>query len=171
MGRLDPALTLPAAITGFLLPDALIAGDLAAFGSALWHLLLPAAALAIGLAPLVMRVLRASLQEAIHEDYIALARLRGLSESRVLLAHALPNASLPTISLIGVQAGFMFGGTLLVEVIFAYPGLGNLMVDAVRNQDLPVIQVVALVYCVLVLCLNALVDVLYLLVNPRLRPA
>jgi peptide/nickel transport system permease protein len=171
MGRLDPALTLPATVTGFLLVDSLLAGDAAAFGSALRHLLLPAVALAIGLAPLVMRVLRASLQEAIHEDYIAMARLRGLPETRVLLAHALPNASLPTISLIGVQAGFMFGGTVLVEVIFAYPGLGNLMVDAVRNQDLPVIQVVALVYCVLVLCLNALVDVLYLLVNPRLRPA
>ncbi|MFN7000844.1 MAG: ABC transporter permease subunit, partial [Elioraea tepidiphila] len=113
----------------------------------------------------------ASLQEAMHEDYIAMARLRGLSEARVLLVHALKNASLPTISLIGVQAGFMFGGTVLVEVIFAYPGLGNLMVDAVRNQDLPVIQVVALIYCVLVLCLNALVDVLYLLVNPRLRAA
>lgn len=171
MGRLDPTLALPGSVTGFLLLDALLAGNLAAFGSALWHLLLPAAALAIGLAPLVMRVLRASLQEAIHEDYIAMARLRGVSETRVLLVHALKNASLPTISLIGVQAGFMFGGTVLVEVIFAYPGLGNLMVDAVRNQDLPVIQAVALVYCVLVLCLNALVDVLYLLVNPRLRAA
>jgi peptide/nickel transport system permease protein len=171
MGRLDPALTLPASVTGFLLLDSLLVGNFAAFGSGLWHLLLPAAALAIGLAPLVMRVLRASLQEAIHEDYITMARLRGLPEWRVLLVHALKNASLPTISLIGVQAGFMFGGTVLVEVIFAYPGLGNLMVDAVRNQDLPVIQVVALLYCVLVLCLNALVDVLYLLVNPRLRAA
>jgi peptide/nickel transport system permease protein len=171
MGRIDPALTLPPALTGFLLVDAAIAGAWRVFASALQHLLLPATALAIGLAPLVMRVLRASLQEVMQEDYIAMARLRGLSERRVLLVHALKSASLPTISLIGVQAGFMFGGTVLVEVIFAYPGLGNLMVDAVRNQDLPVIQAVALIYCVLVLGFNAAVDVLYLLLNPRLRPA
>lgn len=171
MGRIDPALALPPAVTGFLLVDSAIAGEWRVFASALQHLLLPAAALAIGLAPLVMRVLRASLQEVMQEDFITMARLRGLPEWRVLMVHALKSASLPTISLIGVQAGFMFGGTVLVEVIFAYPGLGNLMVDAVRNQDLPVIQAVALIYCVLVLSFNAAVDVLYLLLNPRLRPA
>lgn len=171
IGRLAPDLEQPAIVTGFLLLDSLIAGRLDAFASALTHLVLPSIALAIGLAPLVMRVLRASLMEAIEEDYIRQARLRGISDRDLVFRHALPNAALPTISLIGVQGGFMFGGTVLVELIFAYPGLGNLMIDAVRNHDLPVIQVVALVYCVLVLGINAVVDVAYLVVNPRLRLA
>lgn len=170
-GRLEPGLAAPPGITGFLIVDAIITGEWRVLGSALIHLILPATALATAVAPLVMRVLRSSLLELSREDYVTMARLRGVSERRILLKHALPNAVLPTISLIGVQTGFMFGGTLLVEVIFGYPGLGNLMVDAVRNHDLPVIQTVALVYCVLVLILNAVVEILYLAVNPRLRLA
>src|SRR3569833_2968838 len=84
-----------------------------------------------------MRVLRSSLIDVYQEDYIHLARLRGLGEKHILIRHALKNAILPTLSLMGVQFGFLFGGTLLVELIFSYPGLGNLMVDAVRNADLP----------------------------------
>jgi peptide/nickel transport system permease protein len=171
IGRLGPGIHLPPHVTGFLMIDSLITGNFEALRSALTHLILPAVALAIGLAPLVMRVLRSSLLDTVEDDYITQARRRGVSERRILLRHALPNAALPTLSLIGVQGGFMFGGTILVEMIFAYPGLGNLMVDAVRNHDLPVIQAVALVYCVLVLGINALVDVAYLAVNPRLRLA
>lgn len=171
IGRLSPDLELPRALTGFLLLDSLLAGQPATFWSALVHLALPATALAIGLAPLVMRVLRSSLFETIQDDYVTQARLRGIPERQIIVRHALPNAALPTLSLIGVQGGFMFGGTVLVEMIFAYPGLGNLMIDAVRNHDLPLIQAVALVYCVLVLAINALVDVAYLAVNPRLRLA
>ncbi|MCP8937945.1 ABC transporter permease [Alsobacter sp. SYSU M60028] len=169
IGRLSPDIALPAPLTGFLLLDSLARLRLDVFASALAHLALPAVALAIGVAPLVMRVLRSSLLDVIQEDYVTQARLRGIPERTVVVRHALRNAALPTISLIGVQAGFMFGGTVLVEMIFAYPGLGNLMVDAVRNHDLPVIQAVGLVYCVLVLGINAAVDVLYLAVNPRLR--
>lgn len=171
VGRLSPELATPPAVTGFLLLDSLLSGRLETLGSALLHLVLPSVALAIGLAPLIMRVLRSSLLEAILDDHITQARLRGVPERTVLVRHALPNAALPTVSLIGVQAGFMFGGTVLVEVIFGYPGLGNLMVDAVRNHDLPVIQAVALVYCLLVLAINAVVDVLYLVINPKLRAA
>ncbi len=104
-----------------------------------------------------------------HEDYIEQARLRGLSENRILVRHALKNAALPTLTLAGVQFGILFGGTLLVEIIYSYPGLGNLMVDAVRNADLPIIQAVGLTYCVVVLLINTGVDSLYLVLNPRLR--
>ncbi|MBV9811504.1 MAG: ABC transporter permease, partial [Acetobacteraceae bacterium] len=83
---------------------------------------------------------------------------------------ALKNAALPTLTMAGVQFGVLFGGSLLVEVIFSYPGLGNLLVDAVRNADLPIIQTVGLTYCVLVLAVNTLVDGLYVVLNPRLRP-
>lgn len=168
IGRIDPQVTVPAA-TGFLLIDTLIAGRPAAFLSVLAHLVLPALALALALAPLIMRVLRSSLIDTYLEDYITLARLRGIGERRILWRHALKNAALPTLSLIGVQAGFMFGGTLLVEVIYAYPGIGSLMVDAVRNHDLPLIQGIALTYCVIVLAVNTAVDILYLVLNPKLR--
>jgi peptide/nickel transport system permease protein len=167
-GRLDPDLRLPHG-TGFLLMDALLAGRPDIFWSAVRHMILPCFALGIAFSPTIMRVLRSSLIDVYHEDYIHMARLRGLSERRILLRHALKNAFLPTLSLMGVQFGFLFGGTLLVEVIFSYPGLGNLMVDAVRNADLPIIQLVGLAYCVVVLIINTAVDSLYLLLNPKLR--
>jgi ABC-type dipeptide/oligopeptide/nickel transport system permease component len=170
IGRIDPQMTVPVA-TGFLLVDTLIAGEPAAFVSALAHLALPATALALALAPLIMRVLRSSLFDTYVEEYITLARLRGVSERRILLRHALKNAALPTVSLIGVQAGFMFGGTLLVEVIYTFPGIGNLMVQALRNHDLPLIQGIALVYCVIVLVINMAVELAYLALNPKLRRA
>ena len=167
-GRLDADLQRPA-ITGFLLLDALIARRLDVFASAAAHMVLPTAALGLAFAPPIMRVLRSSLLDVYHEDYIRQARLRGVSETRVLLVHALKNAILPTLTLMGVQFGFLFGGSLLVEVIYSYPGMGNLMVDAVRNADLPIIQLVGLTYCVVVLLINSLVDGLYLVLNPRLR--
>ena len=141
------------------------------FCDAIKHMMLPAFALGIAFSPTIMRVLRSSLLDVYQEDYIHQARLRGLSERRILLRHALKNAILPTLSLMGVQFGFLFGGTLLVEVIYSYPGMGNLMVDAVRNADLPIIQAVGLTYCVVVLIINTVVDALYVVLNPRLRIA
>jgi peptide/nickel transport system permease protein len=167
-GRVSPGLSQPH-ITGFLLLDTLVVGRFDAFLSAGQHLILPAVALGLAFSPAIMRVLRSSLFDVYHEDYIQQARLRGLSESRILLGHALKNAALPTITLAGVQFGFLFSGTLLVEVIYSYPGLGNLMVDAVRNADLPLIQAVGLTYCIVVLVINTVVDGLYLVLNPKLR--
>ena len=100
-----------------------------------------------------------------------MARLRGVPERRVVNRHARRNALRPTLSLMGVQFGFLFGGTLLVEVIYSYPGLGNLMVEAVRNTDLPIIQGAALVFALAVLTINLAVDVVYIVVNPKLRRA
>jgi peptide/nickel transport system permease protein len=141
------------------------------FVDALKHMILPSLALGIAFSPTIMRVLRSSLLDVYHEDYVHQARLRGLSERRILLHHALKNAILPTLSLMGVQFGFLFGGTLLIEVIYSYPGLGNLMVDAVRNADLPIIQAVGLTYCVVVLFINTVVDAAYVILNPKLRIA
>lgn len=168
IGRIDPDNVVPER-TGFMLLDTLVAGRPAAFRDALAHLVLPATALGITLAPLVTRVLRSSLLGVIVEDFIHLARLRGLTERQVLTRHALRNAALPTLSLVGVQAGFMFGGTLLVEAIFGWPGLGNLMVLSVRTGDIPVIQAATLVYCLGVLLITLLVDIATLALNPRLR--
>jgi dipeptide transport system permease protein len=167
-GRLSPDLVRPN-ITGFLLLDALLSRQPHLFFDTVMHLALPALALGLAFSPTLMRVLRSSLLDVYHEDYIQQARLRGLSENRILIGHALKNAILPTLTIAGVQFGFLFGGTLLVEIIYSYPGLGNLMVDAVRNADLPIIQAVGLTYCIVVLCINTLVDGLYLALNPKLR--
>jgi peptide/nickel transport system permease protein len=167
-GQVAPGLPLPH-ITGFLLLDSLLVGRFDVFVSACQHLILPAVALGLAFSPTIMRVLRSSLFDVYHEDYIEQARLRGLSEGHILLGHALKNASLPTLTLAGVQFGILFSGTLLVEVIYSYPGMGNLMVDAVRNADLPLIQTIGLTYCVVVLVINTAVDSLYILLNPKLR--
>jgi len=167
-GQVSPGLPQPH-ITGFLLLDALLVGRLDVFASAAQHLILPATALGLAFSPTIMRVLRSSLFDVYHEDYIQQARLRGLSEGHILVGHALKNAALPTLTLAGVQFGILFSGTLLVEVIYSYPGMGNLMVDAVRNADLPLIQAIGLTYCVVVLVINTLVDSLYVVLNPRLR--
>ncbi len=131
--------------------------------------MLPSLALAFGFAPLVIRVLRSSLLDQRNESYVGVARLRGVSESRILWRHMLKNAALPALTMIGVQFGFLFGGALLVEMIFSFPGVGNLMVQAVRNNDLVLIQGIAIVFCALMLVINAIVDTLYVIMNPRLR--
>jgi ABC-type dipeptide/oligopeptide/nickel transport system permease component len=169
-GRLSAGFQRPV-VTGFLLPDTLLVGRLDMFWDAVKHMILPSLALGIAFSPTIMRVLRSSLIDVYQEDYIHQARLRGLSERRILIRHGLKNAILPTLSLMGVQFGFLFGGTLLIEVIYSYPGLGNLMVDAVRNADLPIIQAVGLMYCVVVLVINTAVDSAYVILNPKLRVA
>jgi peptide/nickel transport system permease protein len=169
-GRLSAGFQRPV-VSGFLLLDTLLVGRLDMFWDAVKHMILPSLALGIAFSPTIMRVLRSSLIDVYQEDYIHQARLRGLSERRILIRHGLKNAILPTLSLMGVQFGFLFGGTLLIEVIYSYPGLGNLMVDAVRNADLPIIQAVGLTYCVVVLAINTAVDSAYVILNPKLRVA
>jgi len=167
-GEVAPGLPLPH-ITGFLLIDSLLVGRFDVFVSACQHLILPAVALGLAFSPTIMRVLRSSLFDVYHEEYIAQARLRGLSERKILIGHALKNAALPTLTLAGVQFSILFSGTLLVEVIYSYPGMGNLMIDAVRNADLPLIQAIGLTYCVAVLLINSVVDSFYVVLNPKLR--
>jgi len=169
-GRVDSGVVMPSG-TGFLLIDYLVAFQWSSWQNALAHLVLPATALALGFSPLVIRVLRSSLLESSEDHYVTVARQRGLNERQIILAHMLRNSALPTITLIGAQFGFLFGGTLLVETIFSYPGIGNLMVQAVRNHDLPLIQGIALVFCVITLLINTIVDVLYVVLNPKLRRA
>jgi len=167
-GRVGDGIPMPH-LTGFLLIDFLVKGEFSDWLSAVSHLVLPSLALAFGFAPLVIRVLRSSLLDQRNESYVGVARLRGVSESRILWRHMLKNAALPALTMIGVQFGFLFGGALLVEMIFSFPGVGNLMVQAVRNNDLVLIQGIAIVFCALMLVINAIVDTLYVIMNPRLR--
>lgn len=170
IGPISPQMIVPRQ-TGFLLIDTLLAGRWDAFVSRLSHLALPSFAMAMIKVPVIMRLLRSSLVEAYTEDYVDAARLRGVGETRLLFRYALRNAALPTVTLIGVQAAYTFGGTLLIEAIYSLPGLGNLMIGAIRSHDLPLLQGITLTYCAMVLILNSLVDLAYRWFNPRLRAA
>ncbi len=167
VGRLDADMARPW-VTGFLLLDTLLAGDAPAFLSAVRHMVLPALALGIVVAPPVMRGLRGALIEVYRSDYIRQARLRGLSETRVLLGHALRRVAVAMLPVLGGQVVVLLGGSLLVEAILAYPGLGRLMVDAVRNGDLAVIQGAGLAYCAIVLVVQSVVGGLHLGLSPHL---
>ncbi len=167
-GRLDPNLSEEAG-TGFMLVGNLLSGHLEIAGSILNHMVAPALALALPVAAILARVLKASMQEALASDYVMLARLKGLSGVRVLLAEALPNAVTPTLSLSAVQFAFLLGGTVLIERLFSYPGIGSLAISAVVGRDLPLIQAVVLTFAVLFIAINLAVDGLVVLLNPRLR--
>jgi peptide/nickel transport system permease protein len=168
LGPIDNQYTV-ALHTGALLIDTLIDGQFAAFGNALLHLVLPCVALGMGIAPPLMRILRSSLLDTYAEEYIAAARLRGLSEAQILFRHGLRNAALPTINILAMQVSLLIGGTLLIEKVFGMPGIGSLMVNAIGARDLPMIQALALVYAVVVQGVNALTDAFEVLFNPRLR--
>ncbi|RGP35913.1 ABC transporter permease [Pseudotabrizicola alkalilacus] len=167
-GRLEPGMQVPTQ-TGFLLIDALLTGDFRAFFSALHYIALPVMALGLAFSPTIMRVLHASLVNTYQQSYILQARLRGLSGREILFGQALKNAMLPVVILVGTQFGGLFGGTLLVEMIFSFPGLGNLMVKAMQTSDLSVIMAISLIYCATTLLFNSLADALAYLLNPRLR--
>ena len=167
-GRISPALD-PDYATGFLLVESVLRLDFAVTGNLLRHMTLPALALALPLAAVIAQVLKQALKEVMHLDYVMLARAKGFSEIAVIWREALRNAVLPTLTLVGVQFTFLIGGTVIVERLFSYEGLGNMAIDAVINRDLPLIQGIVLVFSVLFIAINLAVDLAYAALNPRLR--
>ena len=167
-GLMDSQLRFEAR-SGFVVTESLLRGRLDVFGSVLWHLLLPATALALPLAAMVARVLKATLQGVLAQDYILIARVKGFSPWQVLRREALPNALSPALTLAGVQFTFLIGGTVLIEKLFGLPGLGNMAIDAVVNRDLPLIQGIVLTFALIFIAVNLLVDALNSALNPRLR--
>jgi peptide/nickel transport system permease protein len=132
-------------------------------------LVLPALTLALVAVPYIARMVRASLIEVLESDYIAMARLKGLSESRVILRHALVNGSGPAIQAAGVTLAYLAGGVVVVEAVFGYPGLGSALVSAVQNRDIPVIQTVSLLFAACYVLINIMADAAVVLVTPKLR--
>jgi peptide/nickel transport system permease protein len=167
-GRVSPRLDLPF-VSQFYLLESLLRLRFDITADLLNHMIMPALALALPLAAVIAQLLKSSLKEAMAQDYVMLARTKGFSESRVIVRDALRNAMLPTLTLTGVQLTFLIGGTVIVERIFSYEGLGNLAIDAVINRDLPLIQGIVLLFALLFVGINLAVDVLYALLNPRLR--
>jgi ABC-type dipeptide/oligopeptide/nickel transport system permease component len=169
-GRIDPALDFNPS-TGFYLAEALMRQRWDALGDLLKHILLPVLALALPLTAALTRVLKGSILEAMNQDYVVLARVKGYSRARILWRVALRNALIPTVTLTGVQFSFLIGGTVLIEHLFSYPGLGNLAIAAVIQRDLPLIQGLILTFACLFILTNLMVDMAYSALNPKVRQA
>lgn len=167
-GRITPSLDLPF-VTNFYLFESLLRLRFDLWADLVAHMFLPALALAIPLAAIIGQLLKQSLKETMHLDYVTLARTKGYGETHVILREALPNAVLPTLTLVGVQFTFLIGGTVIIERLFSYEGLGNMAIDAVINRDLPLIQGIVILFAAIFTAVNLLVDLTYALLNPRLR--
>ncbi len=156
-------------VTGFMLIDSLLSGQQGAFGSALKHLILPS--IVLGTIPLavIARQTRSAMLEVLGEDYIRTARAKGLPPSRVVGLHALRNAMIPVITVIGLQVGVLFAGAILTETIFSWPGIGKWMVDSIFRRDYPSVQGGLLLIAVIIMIVNLVVDLMYGLINPRIR--
>ena len=169
-GRSDPSIDAGLA-TQFFILEGLLRLKFAFVWDVLKHMLLPACAMAFPLAAVIGRVLKNTMMDVMVQDYILLARIKGLSGLRILLQEALRNAAVPALALTGVQFTFLIGGTVITERIFSYPGIGNLAIDAVINRDLPLIQGLVLTFGIIFIVVNMLVDALTVWLNPRLRHA
>jgi peptide/nickel transport system permease protein len=167
-GRIDPEVDLNLR-SNFYLIESVLTGRFDIAFALLHHMILPAVALALPFAALVARLLKASLAEAEDQDYAQIARARGYSRPNILLREVFPNALIPTVALGGVQVTLLLGGTVLVERIFSYEGIGNMAIDAVINRDFPLIQGLVLTFAVLFIALNLVVDLVVTMLDPRLR--
>ncbi len=156
-------------VTGFMLIDSLLSGQEGAFSSAISHLILPS--IVLGTIPLgvIARQTRSAMLEVLGEDYVRTARAKGLGPGRVIGLHALRNAMIPVITVIGLQVGVLFAGAILTETIFSWPGIGKWMVDSIFRRDYPSVQGGLLLIAAVVMLVNLVVDLLYGLINPQIR--
>lgn len=156
-------------ITGFVLLDTLLRGNLALFGQAVEHLLLPAFTLGLALSGLVGRVTRASLIEVLGLDYVRTAQAKGLPARVMVLKHALRNAMIPIITVVGIQFAILMGGAVLTEAVFSWPGIGSFLLQSIKARDFNAIQGTVVVIAILIATVNLIVDLIYALVDPRVR--
>ena len=165
-------ISFPAFALGMLLMQVFSVqlGWLPTVGADSWrHYILPSLTLGAAVAAVMARFTRASFVEVQHEDYMRTARAKGVSETRVVLKHGLRNAMIPVVTMMGLQFGFLLGGSIVVEKVFNWPGLGRLLVDSVEMRDYPVIQAEVLLFSLEFILINLLVDVLYAAINPAIR--
>jgi dipeptide transport system permease protein len=167
-GRIDVVYYIEP-VTGFLLIDSLFSEDEGAFLSALEHLILPT--IVLGTVPLavIARMTRSAMLEVLGEDYIRTAKAKGLSRFRIIALHALRNAMIPVVTVIGLQIGVLFTGAILTETIFSWPGIGKWLIEAIFRRDYPVLQGGILLVGAIVMSVNLIVDLTYGLINPRIR--
>lgn len=167
--RLDISLNSPPPVTHLYLIDSLLVGDLQVFVSALRHLVLPVSALVLGRLANIARITRVGMIKVLEENYIRTAHAKGLRERTVILRHALKNALIPVITIIGLQFGYLLGGTVLIEVIFNWPGIGQYVINSISALDFPVLMSVTILAATVFVAVNLCVDVIYVWIDPRIR--
>ncbi|MTV49152.1 ABC transporter permease subunit [Heliobacillus mobilis] len=167
-GRISIGMT-PEHVTGLYLLDSLITGDMEAFSDALKHLILPAVALGSYSTAIIARMTRATMLETIRQDYIRTARAKGLSEKVVIIKHALRNALIPIVTVIGLQMGSLLGGAVLTETVFSWPGIGSYVVEGIMASDYPRVQGAVLLIGTIFVLVNLVVDILYSVLDPRIQ--
>ena len=167
-GRFD-FMAQPKNITGFMILDSIITGDWKALGSTLRYLMLPGCSIAVSSVGTIMRYTRSTMLETIRQDYIRTARAKGLRERTVVVRHALKNALIPIVTVIGMELGGLFGGSVLTETIFAWPGVGKYVVDGINNSDYAVVQGGCMLVAIISVMMNLVVDLLYGTLDPRIR--
>lgn len=155
--------------TGFMLIDTLLMGDLGAFSNAIWHMIMPSFVLSTVIMPGLARITRASMLEVLRQDYVRTARAKGLKENAVILGHALKNALLPIVTVIGGWLAGLLGGAILTETVFSWPGMGTWTYRAILGRDYPIVQGSVLVSATIYVFVNLAVDVLYAFIDPRIR--
>ena len=155
-------------VTGFYLVDSLITGNISAFRDTLAHLILPSLSLGIAMSTFFTRLVRSSMLEELGKDYVRSARAKGLKQWKVVVFHVLPNALIPIITLIGMKVGALLSGAVVAEVIFAWPGIGRLVIQSIYSRDYPVVQGVILFFALIYIIINIVTDVLYAVVDPRI---
>lgn len=168
MGRITMGLEAPP-VTGLVVIDTLIAGQLGGFLDSLRHLILPSFTLATIPMAIVARITRSSMLEVLNKDYVRTARAKGLDEIIVILRHALRNAFLPVVTVLGLNLGLLLGGAVLTETIFSWPGLGRYVVDSLMARDYAAVQSCILIFAVVMALINLIVDLVYVILDPRIR--
>ena len=158
----------PIHITGMYVLDSILSRNWPALKDSLMHLILPSISLGAAQAAVTTRILRSSMLEVLRADYITLARTKGLSEYVVITKHALRNALIPTVTVIGLQIGMLLGGNMIIETIFGWPGLGRLVVTSIFNRDFPVVQGAVMFYALTYVVANLIVDIIYTYLNPKI---
>jgi peptide/nickel transport system permease protein len=168
-GELSPSLAAPARITGMYLVDSLVTGNWPVFQDAAWHIILPAAALSLTYFGVVTRVTRASMLEVIQKDFIRAAYAKGLTGRTVIFKHALRNALIPTTTVLGLLLGALLGGTVVIETIFQWPGIGYYAVQSIVSYDFPAVIGTTLIFTLAVVIANLIADILYAVLDPRIK--
>lgn len=168
-GRIDAFISLPPRHTGFLIIDSLIAGNFRALGDALTHLILPATCLSFVHIGVFSRQVRSSMIEVMSQDYVRTARANGIPRRSVIYRHALKNALIPTVTVVGLAIGDLLAGAILTETIFAWPGMGAYVVDSIVFLDFPAIMGFTIVVATGYVLINLLVDILYVVLDPTVR--
>jgi peptide/nickel transport system permease protein len=167
-GRIQIGLE-PQHITGLYILDSLISGNMEALKSSLSHIILPSVALASYSTAIIARMTRSTMLEVIRQDYVRTARAKGIFERVIILSHALRNALIPIVTVIGLQLGSLLGGAVLTETVFAWPGVGSYTIDAILKSDYPVVQGAVMMLAIIFVVVNLIVDLLYAQLDPRIK--